>query len=612
MYGKEEFIRNLKGQRYYSTLLEWLENFSDPKALAEIHKRHDDMPDNMPECYVVECARWYVQVKMCDVQDFRFSKNGMKAEEEVYYYPPYHPGAFLAVLYAHFDSDVYRWETDNEKFYKLETFMQKNGYRSFYKAIRTIIDQNEMPPKPKHIVGRSFSIAGRRVHETEEPKVEIATAVAAKADTVLPTDVALSAFFSQELQSNKAKRLAFLKVMREKIKPKVMETKGSRDLKWKWPHVEDALFNSKHIVSKDNNAEFGRGMELVTGENAKNVEQAFKRFSLRPTHDNIVLAIQGLVDGAIANAKEPDDEVEVCVKPRSKENKISELPFPVTGLAKINKTMAVIVDHILSLEPYFCTGCTKEVLIDGFEDFATKFASMLNHFNPKRERHVMCHIIYRLWMVSFIRRDVPVLEEAIQLSKSIGDGISAKKLCDKLMGCLHDSLPEDEILFYNLFEHNFRVFMQSKGLDTDRKHNDEDVTGGAHEEYIAVIEEREKTIHHAMIELTLRTKEFFMPPVNEALIYEFYMAMHRELSNVVSLVRLTDSQHLERGVAKIIGELLKLNIYKPDTSRSALAKRLSKDSSVSLLVRNLHDGTKDEILNSWIRMFWSDMHNILP
>ena len=84
MYGKEEFIERLREKKYYNTLLEWLEWFSNPDALKEIHRRHDDMPNNMPECYVWECAKWYIQTKMCDVQDFVFRKNGMKAEEEVY------------------------------------------------------------------------------------------------------------------------------------------------------------------------------------------------------------------------------------------------------------------------------------------------------------------------------------------------------------------------------------------------------------------------------------------------------------------------------------------------------------------------------------------------
>lgn len=427
------------------------------------------------------------------------------------------------------------------------------------------------------------------------------------------TDIALSVLFSQELLNDDAKRKAFVKVIRDEVTPKVLNTSGSREAKWKWPHVQQALFDSKHIVTLKNKNEFGRSMSPITGCTASSISQTFKRFEKKETDVNIILAIRKLIDGAIAKAQETNaDNAVGSVIPRRKDVKISELPFPLTSLASINRTLASIAGHILSLEPYFCPDCTKEILIDGFEDFAKKFESLLVHFDPKRENHVLCHIVYRLWNVAFIRGDVPALEEAIQLSKSLDGKISAEKLCEKLTGCLYEHLPEDVMLFYNLFEHNFRLFMQSKGLNTEMKHYEEDVIGGAHEEYVEVVEEKERARYIEMIEMTLRTKEFFNPYVSEAMIYEFYLAMHRELSNVVSLVRLVDPKHLDRGVAKIVGELLNLNIYKPNTSRSKLARIISKNSSAKLLVKNMHDGTKDEKLNSWIRMFWSDMQNMMP
>ena len=568
MYGKEEFIERLREKKYYNTLLEWLEWFSNPDALKEIHRRHDDMPDNMPECYVWECAKWYIQTKMCDVQDFVFRKNGMKAEEEVYHYPPYHPGAFLATLYAIFATDPYRWTADDDKFYKLETYMKKNGFMSFYKAIRTIIDRNELPPRPRYANRAAFSFAGnrRQVEHEEEPKP-------AKEPASGNNDVVLSVLFSQELLSNDIKRKAFIKGVHDEVTPKVLETKGSREAKWKWPHVQQALYDSKHIVTLDNRNEFGRSMSPIAGCTATSISQTFKRFEARDTDANIILAIRKVIDDAITqagNVEKTTHAVEETIVETAvvRENHEDCLAYIYTK----NVTLGNIVQHIMILEPYFSNGYSSRNLIEVVCDFVEKCSFVLDKFEPQRERHTMCQMIHRLQGARFIRRDVPAMELAIQLAKSFDKEVRYEALRDKLMNCDLDRLPDDHRTAFDLFE---RVAERYKMDPRSEVRYPREIKEDAHQKYLQILDFNEKSAYENTVCVVLSTRKAFKPWMTEDLVRQLVRGIF-DSAETTMIANDLQAHQSKTTMVRIVSALYDLGAYEEGLEKMRLSFMLAR------------------------------------
>lgn len=386
------------------------------------------------------------------------------------------------------------------------------------------------------------------------------------------TDIALSVLFSQELLNDDAKRKAFVKVIRDEVTPKVVDTSGSREAKWKWPHVQQALFDSKHIVTLKNKNEFGRSMSPITGCTASSISQTFKRFEKKDTDANIILAIRKVIDDAITKAEKietiPAVEVPIISSASNDERRDNSLAYIYTK----NQTLGNIVQHVMVLEPYFCNGYSRQNLIEVVCEYVDKCGFVLNKFEPKRERHTMCLIINRLQRARFVKCDVPTMELAIQLAKSFDNEIRYESLRDRMMKCDHDRLPDEHRIVFDLFENIVVEYMRDSRSDV--RYNRE-INEDAHKEYLQILDFNEKSAFENTVCVVMCTKRAFKPWMTEELVRLLVRGIFdsRETILIANELQVHQSKNT---MIRIVSALYDLGAYDGVSDKMRLSGMLSR------------------------------------
>lgn len=455
MYGKEEFIKCMNNARFIHALSFWINQCANPSELDTIKQKHPEMPDDLVDCYIWEVAKWYKELKCTEPEDFKFRKNGMKLEEEVYYYPPYTPGVFLGVLYAMFVCDAYPWEKDIKLHAMLRVKMEAE-YKDHLDDVLTILSECWIP-MDKIKARRTRSIS-RIADKTQAlPKQSLMNREDGNAS--MQTDVELSFIFSDELRTDGSKREAFVKVIRDGILPEIKKTKGfTRDNKWKWGHLKQALIDAKYIT-ECNDTSFGEGMAPVALDIAHNIQQRCKTHEARPTDGNIIKTMQKRIEDAIKNADKPEEVVRAVAKPRV----IHRYGEGLDELFAIHEGMGLAAYYLLSLEPFFVKGITREMMIACFYHFGTTYSMMLDKFDRKRGVKILCQLINRLWNVRILNPGIPVVEYAKAL-KSVMPTINSDRLRKQLMSADMETYSKAYEIFFDLFEQEFGRFVNHERL----------------------------------------------------------------------------------------------------------------------------------------------------
>lgn len=405
----------------------------------------------------------------------------------------------------------------------------------------------------------------------------------------------LSVLFSQELLTHDVKREAFVKVVRDVVTPKVLDTSGSREAKWKWPHVQQALYDSKHIVTLKNKNEFGRSMSPITGCTATSISQTFKRFDAKDTDANIILAIRKVVDDAIANATKTDI-VEKIVKERTEVQ---------TGM---NPVLKQLLEPILLLEPYYYPNCTKEMVIEGFQSLSRKYVP--EHFVDveKRIRKTSFNFITALQEVRFIRDNVPALEMGFHL-KQLYDDLQPMDICRGLMHSVDERLPESVNMLLTQFRFDMQHVMKTANVRPDEVEMTETV---AHSQYIEYMNAKEGNLIEKLVRKTLCFSPYFQYYVKEEDVWEMYTRMFKEISLVASVHRTLEENRIDTAVCKVVGVLREVGIIKEGVPTRQLAECFTSTGvhyeSIRKAITIGFD--RDRMLHDYIYDFW--MRKYLP
>lgn len=157
------------------------------------------------------------------------------------------------------------------------------------------------------------------------------------------------------------------------------------------------MFRSNHLVSKDNKAEFGSAIGALCGEKADNIEQSFKRYSSRPTDDNIIARIQELIDNAISDA----GDTEVVIEERT---------LTIRSVKTQNDNFIEdLVSKTLCVAPYFQYYVKeqdiRDMYISMFDDASMKERTQIA-FQSENKDVGICKVIGVLRQVGIIKTGV--------------------------------------------------------------------------------------------------------------------------------------------------------------------------------------------------------------
>lgn len=575
MYNKDQFIYYVRTSSCFTKLAAWVSRYSRRDNRAAITKRLDKKPMSSMEVYLEEAGKFYANLKCYPTEKMVLNESCISVGDMVYDYKPLSAVPFLGVMYAMTKTDIRDYYGEDRKkgeiiFEALSRIdsVASDALYGLMRDLHPMTGDDFTEERYEAIKQQDEKRRAQMVSRIGDARNMVVGHLKNKPISNSTNNAKFSNIYAPELRADEIKRNAIASAIRYSIYPAIKNPIGTREDKWKWPHLQEALFRSKLILTKDNKNAFGRAMEQVTGEPWNNVAQRFKEFKLKPTDENIITQMQECIDDAIAGLSSDKKNAEAEKLDMPHQEKVHD--NAMVELYAMNVTLGNVVQHIMILESYFMGGNKKENLLEAVSLFAKKCQFALDKFEPKRERHAMCQIIHRLQNVGFIRRDVPTMELAIQLAKSFDADITYQRLRDKMMSCDHESLPDDHRLVYELFENHMKEYLRNHYNSREGRPE-----GDAHVEYLRLLDFNEKTALENTVCVVMSTEKYFQPWMNEGLVRNLVKELIDSPSTIMVANGLTGHQSMSTMV-RVVSALYDLGAHVGISDKTQLRGMLSR------------------------------------